>query len=84
MLILDIIQIAACAYVLWVCVTVLNKMDPTTSHLWRCVYLLISAAAVIGIINGVTATAFVLAVGIAIFLAVNRKFCHAPERKSVS
>lgn len=84
MLILTVMQIAACAYVMFVCVMVLNAMNHSTRNAVRYSYLALATGALAGIVNGPTISGVLFAWGVALYLACNERRGYAPERKSVS
>lgn len=71
---LTLLQVAACAYVLFICIMVLNAMSLFTRHAMRVAYILLAAGALAGIHSAVAAPRFsdgLLAAGVALFLACN-------------
>lgn len=73
---LTLAQMAACGYVLFICLMVLRVMTHSTRHLVRLSYLFLSAGALAGIITGLETPSFpnaIMAIGVALFLAVNER-----------
>lgn len=69
-------QVAACLYVLYICVMVLHAMSGTTRILVRLSFLLLSAGALSGAVTALANPSFtntLMAIGLALFLAANER-----------
>jgi hypothetical protein len=77
-------QIAACAYVLYICIMVLNSMSKATRHMVRWSYLALSGGAFAGIISEPSWPACMLAIGVAVYLTCEERKGDASQRKSLS
>jgi len=84
MLLLTTIQVAACGYVLYICIMVLNAMSKDTRLTVRGSYLALSFGSMAGIVGEPSLPNAVYAIGVALFLACNERRHHAPQPKSFS
>lgn len=75
-ILLTVWQIAACFYVLFVCVMVLNAMSQMTRHAMRFAHLLLAAGAVAGVHSALVhpdLSSSLLSSGLALFLVCNER-----------
>lgn len=78
MLITSIIQGVACLYVFYVSIMALNRMSKSTAHLVRYSYIALAGGAAAGVVSCVTMRDIfecVFAVGIALYMAGNKRGC---------
>ena len=81
LIIVSVAQGVASAYILIMALQVLNRMTGATNHVMRGAYLGMVAGAGTGVIScftGATLTSCALSIGVALFMAGNRRRKYAP------